>query len=259
MKIERICRICGDIFYGDKRSSLCKNKACRKEVYRTSCTEETKRKISEKRKLYLKNNPDKHPWKRSDKFKSVPCEKLKQILKEKNINFVEEWQPVEDRYFSIDIAFPDIKLGIEINGNQHYNTDGSLKRYYQERHDIITEHGWRLIELHYSTCFDILLLDEILNLKTQPDYTKYFEHKLKTQLKKKNELSNNSRKKLYEQSQLNRIDIIKNTTYIDYSKFGWVKEVSILLNIKHQKVGKWMQRFCPEIYKNSYKRKQPCA
>ena len=29
---------------------------------------------------YLKENPDKHPWKKNDKFKSKPCEKFKKML-----------------------------------------------------------------------------------------------------------------------------------------------------------------------------------
>ena len=55
---------------------------------------------------------------------------------------------VLDNASNIDIAFPDIKLGIEINGNQHYNSDGTLKDYYQERHNLIEEAGWKLLEVH---------------------------------------------------------------------------------------------------------------
>lgn len=35
-------------------------------------TDETRKKISDKRIEYYKNNPDKHPWKKLNKFKSVP-------------------------------------------------------------------------------------------------------------------------------------------------------------------------------------------
>ncbi|MDY5668732.1 MAG: hypothetical protein SPK43_05840 [Candidatus Onthovivens sp.] len=57
------------------------------------------------------------------------------------INFIEEYCPFIDSAISVDIAFPDIKIGIEINGNQHYNRDGSLKDYYQKRHDKLEEAG----------------------------------------------------------------------------------------------------------------------
>ena len=148
-------------------------------------SQETKNKISEKRRLYLKNNPDKHPWRKNNKFKSVPCERVKQFLLDKKILFVEEWQPLENKMYSIDIAFPDIKLGIEINGNQHYNIDGSLKEYYQKRHNEITESGWTLLELHYSIAWNLEEIEKLLELKHQPDYTEYFEIKKQKELSKR--------------------------------------------------------------------------
>jgi len=116
-------------------------------------TEETTLKLSLARRKYLRENPDKHPWKRKEKFISVPCEKLKEYLTSKNIKFIEEWQPIEDRFFSIDIAFPDKKIGIEVNGNQHYNADKTLKDYYQRQHDLLEINGWKIFEIHYSSCF----------------------------------------------------------------------------------------------------------
>lgn len=120
--------------------------------------------ISEKRKAWLAANPDKHPWRRKNKFMSPPCEKVKSFLKEKGIRFIEEFQPLLNigRNFSIDIAFPDKKIGIEVNGNQHYNRDGTLKPYYQNRSDILKEHGWKLYELHYSLAYNPSLIESIL-------------------------------------------------------------------------------------------------
>ena len=122
-------------------------------------SEDTKLKLSDAMKKWLHDNPDKHPWKRKDKFISVPCEVLKKKIRDMNIDFVEEFRPIPDRFFSIDIAFPEMKIGIEVNGNQHYNKDKTLKKYYQERHDLIEENGWRLIELHYSECYNDNILD----------------------------------------------------------------------------------------------------
>ena len=122
-------------------------------------SESTKHKLSNITKEWLRSNPDKHPWKRKDKSISIPCEVLKEKMRDMNIQFVEELQPLDNRFFSIDIAFPEKKIGIEVNGNQHYNKDKTLKKYYQERHDLIEEKGWRIIELHYSECYN----DNILN------------------------------------------------------------------------------------------------
>lgn len=119
-------------------------------------SEETKLLLSKKRKEWLKNNPDKHPWRNKDKFKSIPCEKVKEFLKRMKIEFIEEFQPmIEDRTFSIDIAMPDKLIALEINGNQHYERDGSLKLYYQQRHDLLEKHGWDVYEIHYSACFNL--------------------------------------------------------------------------------------------------------
>jgi hypothetical protein len=136
-----------------------------------SHTEETKLLLSKKQNDYLKNNPDKHPWKNNEKFKSVPCENVKDYLKKNNIDFVEEFKPLEDRHFSLDISFPHIMVALEINGQQHYNSDGTLKDYYQNRHDLIESKGWKIIEVHYSQCFSdeniSKFLDPVVEIQQQ--------------------------------------------------------------------------------------------
>ena len=133
-------------------------------------TEEEKKRSSESRKEWLKNNPDKHPWKKNNKFKSEPCEKFKQILKDNNISYVEEFQPLfPERFFSVDIAFPNKKIAIEINGNQHYNADKTLKEYYQKRHDLLVTSGWTIYEYHYSIAYSDIKMKEIVK-KLQTDH-----------------------------------------------------------------------------------------
>lgn len=125
-------------------------------------SKEDRARFSQKRKDWLLKNPDKHPWRKNDKFKSKPCEKMKSFLRERGYVFLEEYIPLKDRFYSIDIAFPERKIGIEINGQQHYDEIGNLKPYYQERHNLIEEKGWRLIELHYSVVYNHSLLDGLL-------------------------------------------------------------------------------------------------
>ena len=116
-------------------------------------SQKSKELLSKNRVDYLTANPDKHPWKNNSKFVSEPCEFLKKKLREAGLDFVEEYQPLKKRFFAIDISFPDKKLGIEVNGNQHYNSDKTLKKYYQDRHDLIVESGWTLIEIPYLEAF----------------------------------------------------------------------------------------------------------
>lgn len=122
---------------------------------------ESIKRISDGRKKWLKENPDKHPWKKNTKFKSVPCEFLKTKLLEAGIIFVEEYQAVENRAYSCDIALIDKKIIIEVNGNQHYSNPKQkiLAPYYQERHDIIKSLGWKIYELHYAEVYK----DDIVN------------------------------------------------------------------------------------------------
>ena len=130
-------------------------------------TDEAKALLSEKRKQWLKENPDLHPWKKSTKFVSEPCEYLKRLLLQNSFNFVAEFSPLEDRFFAIDIVFPDLLFGIEVNGEQHYNRDRTLKKYYQERHDLIESKGWRILELHYTECYNHDVIEKIRNVTHQ--------------------------------------------------------------------------------------------
>lgn len=139
--------------------------------------------ISKGRKRWCAENPEKHSWKSKDKFISVPCETFKTELRKKGISFIEEHSPIPGRFFSIDISFPDKKIGIEINGNQHYNTDGTLKKYYKDRHDLFTVHGWKLYEYHFSVVYDHDMMDRILtklmtdNVLDNIDYSFYIKPK----------------------------------------------------------------------------------
>lgn len=126
-------------------------------------SDETKRKISESRTRYLSENPDKHPWKTNNKFTSKPCEHLKKTLRNVGYVFEEEFKVLPNRHFSVDIAFVDKKIGIEINGNQHYDASGNLLPYYQNRHDLIVDTGWTLHEVHYSKSYDIVYISNLIN------------------------------------------------------------------------------------------------
>jgi hypothetical protein len=142
--------------------------------------QDARKNLSEKRKQWLKDNPDKHPWRRSNKFKSKPCESVKTFLKNQNIKFIEEYDPkIPEVNYSIDIAMPEKLIAIEINGNQHYNSDGSLKPYYQKRHDLLVSNGWEVHEIHYSHCFNfekwIDFIDNLNDNKTVNDFN-YFSY-----------------------------------------------------------------------------------
>lgn len=116
-------------------------------------SEETKKKISKKMKEVWKER-SKTYYKENKHFISKPCENFKDIMTKEGYSFVEEYQPLyPNRFFAIDIAIPDKKIGIEINGTQHYE-NGKLKKYYQDRHDLICEKGWILHEIPYNLAWN---------------------------------------------------------------------------------------------------------
>jgi len=126
-------------------------------------SKETREKLSNHMKKYYKENPDKHPWRQKNRLVSAPCNHLKKRLREAKIDFVDECCPFgqldEPRFFSVDIAFPDQKFGIEVNGTQHYVNKqcGQLTQYYQDRHNYFKDHGWTLLELPYKMVYNIKL------------------------------------------------------------------------------------------------------
>lgn len=122
---------------------------------------ETRNKLRVARIKFLTENPDKHPWKNKQKHVSKPCEDLKNILLHHDIQFIEEYQPLIDRFFSIDIFIPNKNIGIEVNGNQHYQSNGQLKKYYLDRHDLIESAGIELLEIPYMKVYDTEYIDMI--------------------------------------------------------------------------------------------------
>ncbi len=127
---------------------------------------ETKALISRRRREYL-TRMGKSAWSHHAHhvhFDSVPCKRVKDYLTEIGCLFEEEHQPLrhKKRFFAIDIAFPLLKIGWEINGGQHYDGDNKLKPYYQNRHDLIEAEGWKLIEIPYRKAFDKTYIDSLV-------------------------------------------------------------------------------------------------
>ena len=247
------CSSCGKVFTTTDRRVTCSEKCSKTR------TLDQRKSIAKGRSDYLKNNPDKHPWKNNEKFKSVPCENVKKYLRDRDIDFIEELRPLTNRQYSLDIAFPHIKTAIEVNGQQHYNSDGSLKRYYQERHDLIENSGWNIIEVHYSQCFSDENISKFLNFDIPYDdknivveYKKIEEQKKKNAPLKRGEKMNI---KMNEKWNPVKDEIFNHN--IDFSKYGWSTQVAKVMGIIPQKVNKWMKRYHKDFYENScFKRKR---
>lgn len=229
-------------------------------------SEETKRRISESRSQWLKDHPDNHPWRRSSKFKSVPCELLKDTLRKAGISFIEEYSGFEDHNYSIDIAFPNDKIGIEVNGNQHYNKDGTLTEYYKKREDYLKTLGWKLHQIHYSLVYnqdfinalieglkkdikDISIVYPPVTIRKKEDKKckscgKYLNYDLVDGLCKSC-INKEKNKELTNE----RLNMVK-TSDIDFSQKHWTSKVGKLLGVSPQHAFRWIKKYMPDTFEN---------
>mgnify|MGYP000868652126 CR=1 FL=1 len=248
------CIICGKpaiIRRGIEFQKTCGSEECKSRVKKEIWSDE-KRKIQSK---IVSNSIKKHGWSNTYRGgESDPEIQFKKIISKYDLEVFQFYKDREfGRLFEIDFAIPSLKIGFEINGNQHYDGDGNLKKYYQDRHNIIESKGWKLIEIHYLKCYNNDYIESIISRSTKGgkiDYEKPIlkGNKLTKKLSQKKLLKRKENKKTKEEWINKRMDIIINSD-IDFSKLGWVNEVSKLLNISHTSVKKFMEKYMSDFYK----------
>jgi very-short-patch-repair endonuclease len=254
------CIVCGKdcvIYSGITFQRTCGSIECKKQRRYKYWTEEKRKKHSIIMSQSIKNNN----WKRSYRGnESEPEKKFRKIIEKYNLSVYQFYKDAEfERLFEIDFAIPSLKIGFEINGNQHYDKNGNLTNYYQKRHDIIESKEWKLIEIHYLKCYDEKYIKDIIQKSTEGKPIKYQrpvkkikrvnKEKEKQEIKRREEIKRKKEKEIKE-----RKKIILNSD-INFFEFGWINKVSLLLNLSHTAVVKWMKKYMPEFYKNCYKRK----
>jgi len=147
----------------------------------------TKKLMSVSMREHLLNHPEHYFWK-DNKHISIPCEKLKQELRNKNIEFKEEIKVLLHLgyLYSADIVFEQYGVIIEVNGKQHYSDwkKKILAPNYQKRHNLLVENGWRVFEIpsNEALCFNFWneIFPQIFNKTTEPsmEYKDYLnKHK----------------------------------------------------------------------------------
>lgn len=105
-------------------------------------SEETKRKISDSRKAYLDKNPDKVPYKLNHSSKESYPEKLfrEELVRREIKGWVQEYQIAR---YSLDFAFVEEKIDIEIDGSTHKLED--VKKIDEERDAFMISNDWQVI------------------------------------------------------------------------------------------------------------------
>lgn len=258
------CAICGDFAgytgRGLKFKVTCDNDTCSKK-HRDNriCSDETKEKIREKRFEYLKKRLGETAWERRTKGKMSYLEQwfFDEVITKHDLltkfDIINEYP--EYPYF-IDFAFLNIRIAVEIDGKQHFRNKKNQDRDVKKQ-KVLADKGWKI----YRIRFDALNEDtikEFLDITNNPAIyqTKILEPKLFKFYSYKKIRSDERSKKIKEafyKKEKSNIDKVKNSD-VDFSKFGWVTQISEIIDKQPQKINSWMKKYCPDILDKAFKR-----
>lgn len=212
-------------------------------------------------------------WKESHKeefleysrSKSKCCENFKQYLKNNNIDFVEEYCPYpNERLYSLDIAWPDEKIAIEINGSQHYDNKGNLNQATLDKQKFFEDHEWKIIQIYYRWCYGVLYTNkEINSIFDLPIHNKnYVKEIYKRSYKKQQErILKDKQKQQIEENHKQIIHNLITNSGIDFSKSGWSTQATKYLKERgelwNKLIFRCIRKYYPEFLQREdvYKRK----
>jgi len=110
-------------------------------------SDETKKKISEIRKKYLQENPDKVPYKLNHSSKeSYPEKYFTEVFGNEGIEVVKSFNI---GIYELDFCILDKKIDIEIDGSQHYY-DEKIVESDKRRNKFLEDNGWDIIRINWS-------------------------------------------------------------------------------------------------------------
>jgi very-short-patch-repair endonuclease len=111
--------------------------------------EETKQRLSEKMKKYFKDNPEKIPYKLyHHSKKSYPETYFENVFKNDDVlKILKTEYPVG--LYSLDFAEPNMKIDIEIDGEQHYS-DKRIVEHDKIRSSNLKKLGWSEYRIRWS-------------------------------------------------------------------------------------------------------------
>lgn len=110
----------------------------------THHSDEQKKKISERRKQYLIEHPDKVPYlvNHHSKGDSYPEKYFKEVFDNENVEYKQNYY--QCGYF-LDFAWPSKKIYLEVDGEQHY-LDKRIVEHDKVRTQKLLENGWTCVE-----------------------------------------------------------------------------------------------------------------
>ncbi len=119
-----------------------KSQAAKRSTFKRVVSDETRKKLSESRLNYLRNNPDKVPYLLNHSSKKSYPEKLfENALISFGINgYVYNFQ---NGIYQYDFAFPELKIDVEIDGGTHQTE--KVKAIDKRRDEWSNSQGWKVL------------------------------------------------------------------------------------------------------------------
>lgn len=164
----------------------------------------------------------------------------------------------------------DEKIGVEINGSQHYNSYGEINDKTLEKQEYFEKRGWKIIQVYYKDCYniDIKKFSDILELPIKDkkyikeDIISIHSNKERKERQKEEKLLErlNIKNNIYEQNKKIVDDLIYNSN-IDFTKKGWSKNALKYIKTKNSKwnsgIFRIIRKYRPDFLKQDivWKRK----
>jgi very-short-patch-repair endonuclease len=269
------CPVCGDncrVRKGLVFRRTCGKTKCRSHKH----SEQTKELIRKKVFEYLKKRTGKTAWERKNQGLMSNLEKWfvteviqKYCLPEK-YDIVNEYSMFP--YF-IDFAFVNAKIAVELDGPVHFCNGRERLQHDLEKDKFLLSKGWKVIRIAYFETNEekikefLELLDDLSKYQYNNQYnTKIlnrtvYSYKEIRELKKQEEAKKREQRRRKRRADFLRIQLEKTrnvrNSSIDFSKFGWVKQVAETINLSPQKVNLWMKTYMKNFYKEKcFRRKK---
>lgn len=226
----------------------------------TKMSEKAKRKISEGRKKYLKENPDKVSYLlfHSSRKESYPEKVFKETLERNNI--IGWIKSFKSGLYTYDFAFPEFGIDVEIDGSTH--KEPKVIEIDKRRDEYTNSIGWRILRFPATNviknpekCCEILInfiketQDKIQKCEIFPEIILSKQEKLLHLQKIKDE------KIAIKNKEIKYMKMAIINSNIDFSVLGWKKELSIKLNISIRRILIFMKKYMKDFYSTCYVQK----
>lgn len=235
----------------------CGSKDCIKNLAKNRITsDDVKEKIRKSRFKYLSEKNGKTAWEKRSRGEFSYLENWF-IDKCKKFNLFNNYDVIYDYsvypYF-IDFAFINEKIAVEMDGKCHFSNGDKRVDHDFKKDDLLVKKGWRIFRIRFDQIENDSKIDELVDFigsskikNYENRLYKYIEIKNKKISEKNKIILNRNDEKLKYNMIL--VDIVSRSK-IDFSKHGWVKKVSNIINKRHGKVNIWMKKYMKDFYEN---------